>query len=77
MGSDSALRAALEKLLAQGEQVSDNSMLQAHAAKNAPPPEACPECKVPLVDGKCAQCGYAPADESADMSGLQELGAEG
>jgi hypothetical protein len=75
MGSDSALRAALEKLLAQGEQASDNSMLQAHAAKNAPPPEACPECKVPLVDGKCAQCGYA--GEVEDMSGLQELGAEG
>jgi hypothetical protein len=81
--SDSALRAALQKLLAQGEQASDNRMLKAHAAKNAPPaaaPEMCPECQKPLAEGKCVECGYeAPAEgaEDSELAGLLEAGAEG
>lgn len=78
---ETPLRAALQKLLAQGEAASDNRMLKAHAAKNAPPPaapEMCPECKEPLIEGKCAKCGYetpsGEADES-ELAGLLEQGA--
>lgn len=79
--NDSPLRAALQKLLAQGEAASDSRMMKAHAAKNAPPaaaPEMCPECKEPLLEGKCAKCGYeapaAGADDS-ELAGLLEQGA--
>ncbi len=79
--NDSALRAALQKLLAQGEMAADGQAMKAHAAKNAPPPgapEMCPECKESLAEGKCAKCGYqapaAGADEG-ELAGLLEQGA--
>ena len=76
--NDTPLRMALKKLLAQGEMASDNRMMKAHAAKNAPPaaaPEMCPECKIPLEDGKCPKCGYAAGEDDNELAGLLEQGA--
>ena len=78
--SDNALRAALQKLLAQGEQASDNQLLKAHAAKNAPPPvapEMCEDCKVPYEGGKCPKCGKEAqaGEDEGELASLLEQGA--
>lgn len=79
MDNKQALRNALGKLLGQGEAASNNKMKKMHAAKNAPPaaaPEMCPECTetpTPLVEGKCASCGYEKTAEGGDEAGLADL----
>ena len=76
--NDTPLRKALQKLLAQGEMVADRNMRKAYAAKNAPPAEECPECKVPLEDGKCPKCGYeAHGEDESELASALEQGAEG
>ncbi len=79
-----ALKAALHGLMQKGSLATDNKLSRLAAAKKAPPaaaPEMCPECKVPLEEGKCAQCGYeleaAPEDEGGgDLAALLESGAQ-
>ncbi len=75
---DSALRQALQRLLSHGDAMEDSKLLKAHAAKSAKPeaPEMCPECKVPLEDGTCPQCGYSAGAEDGEMASLLERGAE-
>ena len=68
--NDSPLRAALRKLLAQGEQAADNNMRKQFSPQAPNPAESCPECKVPLEEGKCAKCGYA--EEVEDEGALAE-----
>ena len=77
--NDSPLRAALRKLLAQGEQAADNNMRKQFSPQAPNPAESCPECKVPLEEGKCAKCGYEEKgeDESALAEALEQGGAEG
>lgn len=78
--NDSPLRAALRKLLAQGEMAADNNMKRSFAPKAAPNAvEVCPECKDPLEEGKCAKCGYEEKgeDENALADALEQGGAEG
>jgi len=79
--NDSALKAALQKLLAHGDAVEDTKLTRMAAAKKAPKPDACPECSKPLLDGKCEACGYEkPMDQDASedgMADLLEMGAEG
>lgn len=71
--NDSPLRAALRKLLAQGESAADNNMRKQFAPPQAEnPAETCPECKVPLDEGKCAKCGYAGEDEGALAETLEQ-----
>ncbi|MEY4956503.1 MAG: hypothetical protein RL409_760 [Gemmatimonadota bacterium] len=77
--NDTPLRNALRKLLAQGEMVADRNMQRAAGAKNAPPAvaEQCPECNVPLVDGKCPKCGYeAQGEDESELAATLEQGAE-
>lgn len=77
---DSALKMALRKLLAHGEAAEDAKLTKMAAAKNAPAPEMCPECKKPLVDGKCPDCGYEKpeaeggAEDESELAGLLEQG---
>jgi len=78
--NDSPLRAALRKLLAQGEMAADNNLKRSFAPKaEAAPSAMCPECKEPLEEGKCAKCGYEEKgeDESALAEALEQGGAEG
>ncbi len=72
--NDSPLRAALRKLLAQGEQAADNNMRKQFSPQAPNPAESCPECKVPLDEGKCAKCGYAAEveDEGALAETLEQ-----
>ncbi len=81
MGGD-ALKEAIKALLAHGENAQDSKLKKMAAAKHAPPaaaPEACPECGKPMMDGKCAACGYeAPvADGDGDEAGLASLLEQG
>lgn len=61
---DSALGAAIKRLLAMGDAAEDAKMKR-YAASKKPmaAPEACPECKSPMEGGKCAKCGYESKGE--------------
>lgn len=79
---DTALKAAIRKLLDHGEAAQDAKMMKMAAAKKGPvaAPEMCDDCEVAMVDGKCPKCGKesAPAGEDeSELAGLLEQGAEG
>ena len=79
--NDNALKAAIRRLLDDGEDAKDNALMKMAAAKKAPPPvEAaqCEDCKVPMVDGKCPKCGKeseGPAEGEGDLAELLEAGS--
>mgnify|MGYP006313120361 FL=1 len=79
---DSALKAALRKLLAHGEAAKDASLSKFAASKKPPAPtmaEKCPECGSEMVNGKCLKCGYEAESEGADegeLASLLESGAQ-
>ncbi len=75
---DTALRAALEKLLAHGEAADDAELMKMAAAKKAgPPPTPCPDC-AQLEDGqKCEKCAALEGGaDDGELAGLLEQGAE-
>lgn len=76
---DTALKAALRKLLAHGEAAQDNKMMKMAAAKNAPPPAApCAECAMLEEGEKCEKCaGLEGGEDEGELAGLLEAGAEG
>ena len=77
---DSVISEALKRLMAHGDAQQDSKLVRM-ASKKAGPQQAaaeCPDCKVPLEDGKCPKCGYS-ADEEAnegDLAALLEQGAK-
>jgi tRNA(Ile2) C34 agmatinyltransferase TiaS len=79
---DSALKAALRKLLAHGEAAKDASLTKFAASKKVVPPvapEKCPECGAEMVGGKCEACGYeaeAEGAEDGELASLLESGAQ-
>ncbi len=77
---DTALRAALKKLLAHGEAAQDAGLMKlAESKKPVAPVANCAKCEgVALVDGACPDCGYTAeaageADED-ELAGLLEQG---
>ncbi len=78
---DTALREAMQRLLDHGEAAEDSKLTRMAAAKKGPAaaPESCPECEAPLVEGKCAKCGYSKPEEAgedeSELAGLLEQGA--
>ncbi len=72
---DSALKAALRKLLAHGEAAEDNKMKKFAAAKKAPVAAPCAECAL-LEDGEqCEKCAGSPVEDEGELAGLLEQGA--
>ncbi len=70
-----ALKAALRKLLAHGEQAQDSKLMKMAAAKKAPPAAApCEECAQLEEGEKCEACAGGKEDES-ELAGLLEQGA--
>ena len=73
----SALKAALQELLAKGESAKDSDMQKMASMKKGhqPTPDVCPECKVALVDGgKCPKCGYVKDIEGQKESDSEDSG---
>ncbi len=75
---DTALRAALKKLLAHGEAAEDSKLMKLAASKKGPPAAApCPDCAL-LEDGeKCEKCAALEGEESGgedELAGLLEQG---
>ncbi len=75
---DSALKAALRRLLAHGEAAEDNKLTKLAAAKKAPPaPAPCAECALLEPGEKCEACAAKEGGgEDAELAGLLEAGAE-
>ena len=75
----SVLKAALSRLLAHGEAAGDAKLTRMAEEKKkvgSSEPQVCAECKVPMVDGKCPDCGKEaepPQDGGQDESGLADL----
>ena len=77
---DSALKAALRKLLDHGEAAQDSKLMKMAAAKKGPPVEApCPECAKLEEGEKCEECAAkeGAGEDESELAGLLEAGAEG
>ncbi len=76
---DTALRAALKKLLAHGEAAQDAGLMKLAASKKGPPAAApCEECALLEEGEKCEKCaGVDPGAGDDELAGLLEQGAEG
>lgn len=74
---DSALKAAIQRLLDHGEAAQDSKMMQMAAAKKAPPPVApCAECSAMPEGEKCEKCALeGGGDDESELAGLLEQGA--
>lgn len=74
---DTALKAAIRKLLDHGEAAEDSKLMRMAAAKKAPLAAApCPECAA-MEDGqKCEKCAALEGgDDESELAGLLEQGA--
>ncbi len=74
---DTALKAALRKLLAHGEAAQDSKLMKMAAAKKAPPVAApCAECALLESGEKCEKCAVEPqGEDESELAGLLEQGA--
>lgn len=73
---DSALKAALRKLLAHGDMAQDNKMMAMAKAKKGPQvAEPCPECAMMPEGEKCEACkAKEGGDDEGELAGLLEQG---
>lgn len=85
---DSALKEALQRLLAHGNAAGDRNMMKlADSKKPQPAAEVCSKCGAPMSEGddpsmpdKCPKCGYEKSDAEdggdSDMAALMEQGSQ-